>query len=146
MNINTFVLPPVSLDRGFVDIREEDGNFLALYTDRGQGTWYSLDKMIGIQFVTMGNACHFNLYNNCMKLWVYEREILYCIRQLMRYMEFPPTYIQQRHPRYIRRFIRKYFKPFTITQFGSYGYKPRYDADVIVPGTLIVSQICTNDH
>ena len=137
---NTFTLPAITVDAGFVEIREVDGELLALYINRGQETssWYSVEKMIGVYFITMGNGSHFNLYNNFMKLWVYKADILYCIRQLLRYMGFAPDFLQRNHARWIRRFIRKYFISFAYTPHARYGYKPRYAADVIVPGPLIV--------
>ena len=64
-------LPPITLDALFVEIREEDGELYVLYMNQGQPTWYSLEKMIGVQFTLMGNGRHFNLYNEFMKLWVY---------------------------------------------------------------------------
>ena len=62
---NTFTLPAITVDTGFVEIREVDGELLALF-NRGQETssWYSVEKMIGVHFITMGNGSHFNLYNN----------------------------------------------------------------------------------
>ena len=61
-------LPPITLGARFVEIREEDGELYALYVNQGQPTWYSLEKMIGVQFTFMGNGTHFNLYNKLMKL------------------------------------------------------------------------------
>ena len=47
----------------------------ALYIDRGQGTWYSLDNTWHL-VCDIRNGSHYNLYNNYMKLCVWDRNVL----------------------------------------------------------------------
>ena len=129
------------MDAGFVEIRQHNGELHTLYVNNAQRTWYSVDKLIGIQIMILGRISYFQLWNNVIKRWRYKREIRLSMRKLMKYMNFPQEYLERNHPRYVRRFVRKFFTAFPIVRYANYGYKPKHEAENLVPGPLVVGRL-----
>ena len=122
-------LPVITVDAGFVEIRQHNGELHALYVNNAHATY----------LVFCRQAHWYQLFS--IKRWLYKREILLSMRKLMKYMNFPQEYLERNHPRYVRRFVRKFFTAFPIVRYANYGYKPKHEAENLVPGPLVVGRL-----